>query len=255
MYDQYITNPKQVRNICKVTQLTFYLEGNGAVYNISYDKKGNIVSMLTDNFAPGGRENIYFRYDSKNRLTDRLFVYVGNIGVVGWDSYIYFPDKIMDTSYYYGGIYTDTHPPYDAPNKKWAELKSDAFGRIIKETQYLPYTYPNPTDFYIFIINYNYDNNGNLIVEPLRTFQPYDDKINPFLTNPMWQLVNRNYSVNNATDYSPYNSRYPLITKYNAYGLPVKYVKPPYSNPVNVFGYECDSLEVTYDCDVPKANY
>ncbi|MDH7460545.1 hypothetical protein QEG73_04625 [Chitinophagaceae bacterium 26-R-25] len=256
MYDVYIANPKAVQNICRIAQLTFYIGGNSAIYNISYDKNGNVTSMLTDKYSSAGRENFYFRYDKKNRLTDRLFVYVGNTGVVGWDSYIYFPDKIMDTSYYYAGYITDPHPPYDAWDKKWAVLNSDAHGRVSREIRFIPLSVTPTTNMFIDTVYYKYNKDGNLVFESPILPPVYDEQINPYLTNSMWQLVNRNYSVNNATDNFFFSSMFPEIVRYNAYGLPTKYIRPKYSGyrPV-LFNIECDSLEIAYDCDMSKKNY
>lgn len=256
IYDQYISNPKQVERLCKITQLKVYDDGKSAIYNLSYDKNGNITSMLLDNFFTAWHYNFYFRYDKKNRLTDCQFAYPGQEGVIGWDSYIYFNDRIMDTSYFYEGRINDSHPPYGAISKKWAELKTDAHGRVSRVITFVPLSIPPTTNMYIDTVYYKYNKDGNLIFEAPILPPIYDDKINPYLTNSMWQLVNRDYSVNNATDNFSYSSVFPAIVKYNAYGLPVKYVRPGNSGYSFVkFSVACDSLEITYDCDVPKKPY
>jgi hypothetical protein len=82
----------------------------------------------------------------------------------------------------------------------------------------------------------------------------YDDKINPCRTNPVWQLIQQDYSVNNAfyTGETPTTyDHLPNITKHNAYGLPTKYVRNEFYGSHQLFGIPFyDSLEVVYDCDL-----
>lgn len=257
IYDLHIPNPQVAKSNCRVSQLTFYFDGYSALYNVSYDKKGNVTSMVTNEVKFPGGTSYYYRYDNKNRLTDQLDVYVGATDPISWHSYIYYPDKIMDTTYGYEGRFTDTHPPYNAQNKRWSMLTTDAHGRITREIEFIPLSVPPTTNLYTDTIYYNYNKDGNLIFAPPFFPAIYDNKINLYSTNPAWQLAHRDYSVNNATDNFFISSTYPQIVKYNAYGLPVKYVKPSYSGHWFVlFGRECDSLEVTYDCDIPtKKNY
>lgn len=245
VYDYIDKNPTETCDACKVVQLKVSYNETPSVYNVSYDKKGNVTSLLTDqqffsNF------NFYFRYDKKNRVTDRIQVYPGNIGAVIWNSYVYFPDKIMDTAYVYAGLITDPHPPYDAIDKFYTELKTDAYQRITRAIRH--------NGEFVDTIFYKYNAKSNLIFNPAAV---YDNKINPYRTNNMWQVTLRDFSANNATDeFSSDYSYYPQIVSYNSYGLPTKYKVRSYA-PLSIsnFGLYYDSLEVKYDCDLSKINY
>ncbi|MBO9561757.1 MAG: hypothetical protein J7621_03250 [Niastella sp.] len=88
--------------------------------------------------------------------------------------------------------------------------------------------------------NYAYDAAGNRITE----WATYDDKVNPYRTNPVWSLIHWDYSVNNPLYFG--NPLYPNneITAYNDWGLPVKMI----SEDAQIFGNRYDTLEIEYQC-------
>ena len=88
---------------------------------------------------------------------------------------------------------------------------------------------------------------------PTVFFNSYDDKVNWRQTSKIWQLLDVNYSRNNALDPATYS-----ITGYNSFGLPLQFVQTPippnYDNhPGMLFtpAYYYDILNFQYACDVP----
>jgi hypothetical protein len=227
-----------------------YQNGTKTTRDVSYDKKGFIVSIVAD------RENYpnydyYFRYDNKKRIAERIAVYHGSLGgAILWDSYRYFKDKIVDTLYTYSGNYHDPEPPVNNYiGKIYTELKQDNLDRIILGTIVIGFGNPNQ------ILTYKYDFNSNLVRDPKSL---YDNKINPYRTNDMWQMTLRDFSANNPIDNPAaiYEQYYPEIVSYNTYGLPTKYRTTRYApNALNTFGFNYDSLEVKYDCDISQIKY
>jgi len=248
-FDYIDKNPTGTCDACKITQFITYYSSFKTVRDVSYDKKGNIVSIVaqTDNVP---NYDYYFRYDNKNRIAERIAVYHGTLGgALSWDSYRYFKDKIVDTTYQYSGNYHDPAPPVNNYiGKTYSELKQDAWGRIVEATFVPGFGNPNQTDIY------KYDFNANLLRDPKSL---YDNKINPYRTNNMWQLTLRDYSANNPIDNPAIDEQsYPQIVSYNTYGLPTKYRTTRYApNSLYTFGLIYDSLEVKYDCDLSKINY
>ncbi|PZR05785.1 MAG: hypothetical protein DI539_24810 [Flavobacterium psychrophilum] len=88
--------------------------------------------------------------------------------------------------------------------------------------------------------NYAYDAAGNRVTE----WATYDDKVNPYRTNPVWSLIHWDYSVNNPLYFG--HPLYPNngITAYNDWGLPVKMI----SEDARIFGNRYDTLEIEYQC-------
>lgn len=249
-YDYVEQNPFATCDACKVKQVVMYTAGTNLLYNVTYDKKDRMTKMVTDQ-GISGIYNFYFRYDNKNRLTDYIITQTGADYAIEWRTYQYYPNKITDTLYvYWGGpmIGTSSSPAPSPDFPDWAKLvevySQDSKGRITKNEIFRQGVFDHQ-------FTYSYNNNNNLIYSPTPV---YDNKINPYRTNPVWQLTQLDYSANNA--YYVNGDRLadlPLagITKYNTYGLPTKYVaNNAYSNR-KMFGIIIyDSLDVIYDCDL-----
>ncbi|MDH7459853.1 hypothetical protein QEG73_01145 [Chitinophagaceae bacterium 26-R-25] len=250
VYDYIDHHPTSTCDACQVVQLTAYYHGDPTVFSINYDKKGNVTSIIGDRDHP--EYDYYIRYDKQNRVSDIISIYHGNTGAVTWETFRYFPGKIVDTIYAYAGLITDPNPPYDAYNKNYAVLKTDDLGRVISRVFFIPLAPNNPQS----IIPFPYNSIGNLVLPGTIA----DNKINPNRTNKLWQLMSLDYSVNNIV-YDPAADSYyiqdekPVIISYNTYGLPIKYKTPkPYASP-RVFGIVFDSMTVKYDCDFSGINY
>ena len=106
----------------------------------------------------------------------------------------------------------------------------DNLNRVIEDA-----AVPNPDA--TAIVNgqtFFYDDAGNL----RNGGNVYDNKLNPNRTNKIWMFIERDYSVNNPS----------VATKYNSIGLPLHF---PSKNPLNMrFGpfYYNTALDIIYDC-------
>src|SRR5262249_21409757 len=85
--------------------------------------------------------------------------------------------------------------------------------------------------------SYQYDARGNLI----RDGVTYDNKVNPYRTSPVWQLVFKDFSQNNPSK-TFYNGP-ETITGFNAVGLPLGISSGDY-----LFGKLWSGLTFTYAC-------
>lgn len=248
VYDYIDKNPTGTCDACKVTQFKLYNNGYPINYAVSYDKKGNLTSIIADQVNYNNYD-YYFRYDKSNRVAERIQIYHGNGGgAIFWDSYRYFPNKVVDTTYVYSGNVNDPQPPVLTYfEKRRTELKQDYLGRFVSGVYFADNNPPVPLTF-------KYDKNQNLVLDPTT---PYDTKINPYRTNKTWQVTLNNFSANNAIDDpSLEDQAWPEIVSYNSYGLPTKYRRNRYASWFRpVFGLTFDSLEVKYDCDISKINY
>jgi hypothetical protein len=244
LYEYAEQHPTATSDACRITKFIAYLNGIKLNYNVSYDKKGNMISVLAEDGAPiypvGDK---YYRYDKHNKLTDYIIARHGNPNARWWDSYQYAPNTIFDSSYNNVGNIHDPTAPVNAPPdvKRFYILGTDTLGRIVNvgTTEY------GITGYFHYTFQGNY----------YRPDALYDDKINPYRTSPAWQQTQNDYSANNPVDngYSTI-ATFAKIVSYNAYGLPTKYVKKSgYEYNISLFGLDYDSLEVKYDCDI--SNY
>jgi len=89
-----------------------------------------------------------------------------------------------------------------------------------------------------------YDKRGNMELPGAE----YDDKINPYRTNKVWQLIFQNYSMNNQI----YPGLYPpFIVNYDRWGLPLAYQLTSSNPQPEIFLYYdlLGLLSVSYSCD------
>jgi hypothetical protein len=192
-----------------------------------YNALGNPLS-ITRGIVSTGAPNYFFRYDAQHRLTDYYGAYSGGRVFEFWHRYIYDSNNHIatDTMYLFGlvgdnGPLPDPQapPPYDqlyAGNI--STYQYDAQHRIIRATD----TYGSDPFGPIHASRYIYGANGNLAV--VRTYDPYtsdstdlnmggyDNKINLHRTHPIWQFLDRDFSLNNHEN---------VVTAYNAKGLPL----------------------------------
>lgn len=215
----------KVRNIY---QETFGFAGQPIVASalFTYNSKGNPFSVRYSNEGTGVF-NHYFFYDNQHRLTEYR------------ETWVTFP--IIHHYYKYDGAGTrvlrDSTIRINGGNGEInsihvSTLEYDAQGRIIKETIVNTYTDPLRPKDAIRRPTYTYDARGNLAVAGWKS-SSYDNKINPLRQNAIFQLIFRNYSMNNAAVQPKYNSR----------GLPTS-MKP--SN--DFFFNSLETVRVVYDC-------
>lgn len=226
---------------CQIIKLKGDILFNDSIL-ISYNNKGNPVSMIRTNVGTGA-PNYFFRYDKKNRLTDIIGAYSDNLEFETWHHYVYTGTKslpVTDTVYTFGIIGTGPLPATVFYGVRYTDFSYDSYGRIIKAIEVE--IKPNPgTKQYA----YYYNAAGNL--RAIATTYPegvdsvnitaYDNKINLHQTNAIWQLIDRDYSVNN-----PFTA-----VAYNSSGLPT--VIGGKESVGNFLDYSfTGELEVFYDC-------
>lgn len=203
---------------CQITKLKGEILFTDSVL-ITYNAKGNPVSMTRTRVGTGA-PNFLFRYDKYNRLTDIIGAYSGNVTFETWHHYVYSNNSysdalrpVTDTIYTFGVIGTGPLPEQIFHGVRYTDFTYDRYGRIIVAREVDIRPIPDTRE-----LRYYYNAAGNLI--SLATTYPqgidsinlvaYDNKINPHQTHPIWQLIDRNYSVNN-----PFTA-----VAYNNFGLP-----------------------------------
>ena len=244
-YNYIHDHPDAHDTLCRVDQLDF----SGFVINISYNAKGNPVNMLFANpNIPASNIEQHFRYDRHDRLTDYYWNFVNNIGVLIWHKYAYPRQGIVtDTQLVYTGYVNDPVSPIATPeNSRIFMYKLDAEGKMIGRTE-LSDDLPQPPPVFEEI---TYDARGNLVY-PYHDIQ-YDDHVNVYRTNKVWQFVYQDYSRNNPY---PAGSGYASV---NDFGLPLT-LPPvseiyyyPFGYYLNVYG--TNGAKVTYACTVPRGH-
>jgi hypothetical protein len=219
-----------------------------ARYRIDYNKADNPVDVIFTTGSYTVPLDKYFRYDRYGRLSDFVTTFHGASGSLVWHRYGY-PDRhtITDTSFDYVGDVDSAEPPHASFDTYFAIDKLDDLGRIIKSTLFVGLDSSFVTTDPPEISTFAYDAKGDMI----RPGVTYDDKINPYQTNPVWMFIYSDYSVNNPVNV-------PLgvgglggpvaITKYNAVGLPLVMDGGLYN--FYLFGvYAGDQLQITYGCE------
>ncbi|WP_315815955.1 hypothetical protein [Paraflavitalea speifideaquila] len=174
----------------------------------TYNQWGDPVEIWLDR-PTTGRGHSLFRYDQARKLTDFINTYDGEY-YEHWNKYVYDRNGrvIQDTLYQLGEMGSDG--PKSFEHKLVADYNYDSYGRIIKvkTTVMVP-------GHYEFEDVYTYDIKGN------RTWHSppdtIDNKVNLLRTHPVWQLVDKDYSMNNPFIADMYNeSRLPVKLHVNS---------------------------------------
>ncbi|HVW61464.1 MAG TPA: hypothetical protein VHC48_15540 [Puia sp.] len=262
VYDYIHDHPDAHDSLCQVTKINLPdAYGVPIEADISYNSKGNPTTMFV--YLPGhppgpafiAEVNRWFRYDKYDRL---LYYYVNfppgdggppadpNVTTgLGFHKYAYpRPDFITDSLIFYPS--GSSYPPiYDsATGTSITGYTLDAKGRISKVWN-LSRDPRQPPQLIREIV---YDANGNL---PLPDSSlSYDDKVNPYRTNKIWQFVFNDYSRNNMVKID-----YFYFTQYNTFGLPLNLRNlqaPPYYHTLFDMDSQGVDLTFTYACSPPK---
>lgn len=195
----------------------------------TYYHHGNPFSLVYN--AGSGNSDYYFYYDKKTRLSE---LYVDGYLLPVKHRYTYNnKDQIVIDTLFNATTWTEEQGYVFAP-RLINVLTYDNKGRIIKEVS------TEASDGRPFATyTYTYDNRGNLVVPGYN--YPYDNKVSIFRAHPVFQFVNRNYSMNN-----------PVQSAYNSKGLPLTFrpsndafFEAPASN---VGGFIGGLSKVIYDC-------
>ncbi len=135
---------------------------------------------------------------------------------------------------YQGDFTKYPNPPYPGGGTVSVTLY-----RLDREGRPVSYTYSDRYQTGSGTIEY--DRAGNRVIPGVT----YDNKVNVYQTNKIWQQAFGDYSRNN-----PYPAG---ISAYNNYGLPVEYLSTP-SLYVSTFGFPPTNylIRLTYSCDSTK---
>ena len=254
-------DPDAIGQFCRIDTFNF---GSPPTYyeqvKVSYNGNGDPVSMhsLILPIEDGPQfDNIFFRYDKYNRLTDLIYVYpdlgphtgypFGDID--SWQRFTYpSPRIVVDSFYNYDGPGISYAGPGDPPianplvagNLTVNRYYLDEQGRTVK-TENLYVAAMDSGSFYT-----TYDRKGNKVIPGT----VYDDKINSYRTNKVWQLIYQDYSLNNLIYPATANSPASILS-YDKWGLPLVYVATQADPRQGLFDYFNDVtyLSLSYSCD------
>lgn len=206
---------------CDILSIT----GNFNIYPLdsiifAYNAAGNPTSV-TRTFPSTGFPNYQFRYDKANRLTDYITLYPNSNEFETWHRYYYHGNKIvLDSIFQFGLLGEIPRPSPIVPDlfiRGYATFEYDGKGRMIKTVDSIGWIYGRLTKFY------TYNPEGNLVKvvfvsgafseKDSLIISGYDNKVNMHQTHPIWQFLDRMYSVNNPVK----------AESYNRYGLPLAY--------------------------------
>ena len=248
-------DPDAIGKFCRIDTFSFDTQQPSEQVIISYNRAGNPVTMLPTVPDMYGEDfdDLYFRYDKYDRLTDFIYVFpvtypytVFPLGAIDlWHRFTYpAPGIVVDSFFNYDG---PGIPPVANPLSGYTTLivsryEQDDRGRTIKsEVRYV-------TDSFSTVTYTAYDRKGNRIIPGA----VYDDKINIYRTNKVWQLLFQDYSMNNRI--TPATYPYPAsIISYNKLGLPLLYDATPANPNPDLFVYFSfyyfNYMSVSYSCD------
>ena len=255
-------HPDAHDSVCRVTNLHLSdAFGNPIVADISYNDKGNPVTRFVHfpgyplNVGHIGASNIWYRYDKHDRLLYSYSNFTPGFGGppadpnisygMGFHKYAYpRPNFVTDSLINYPSD-TSYPPIYDSiSGTSITGYTLDARGRISKVWNLSRDPHVPPQ----LIKEMVYDANGNL---PLPGADlSYDDKINPYRTNGIWQFLFNDYSRNNIVKID-----YFYFTQYNTFGLPLNLRNlQSYPYYYYLFGMNNMAMEMTftYACSIPK---
>jgi len=228
VYDYIRDHPNGHESLCRITQLRLlgYAHEHDT-FNVIYNSQGNPISMLATDQVPNATNfDQYFRYDHQGRLSDYLVTFTQATGVLIWHKYSYpGTNHVTDTVINYSDAAVDGPAPIAGVGAGYYYIQDwplDAYGRI---------TAP-------------YDANGNKVLS--RPDLTYDNKVNPYRTNKIWQFVYNDYSRNNVI-----KADHSFTPVYNDFGLPLSIpnLLPYFQH----FDLENTGLQIDidYDCSAP----
>lgn len=226
--------PNQPPPHYRIKSITFHEEYNGTYQgNFYYNKWGNPDSVIYG-FVGTAFPNLYFSYNSRKQVSEIRAFYT-NDAYDSWHrlAYNHFGLITTDTLYTWGLKDRDPEPA-NYHDKIIVHYEYDNYNRIIKATYNWVYpAFPNP-----FIYNYSYNADGNLITGYENA--QYDNNINLLTLHPIWQFLQRNYSLNNPI----------TAANYNRYRLPLQFDYPYQTVGRFLFVYaerRLDKSEIVYE--------
>lgn len=190
----------------RIQSIVYGDNSNGTSKALFYYNKWNNPDSVVFTVVGTGRPNFLFTYNKKNEIREIRESYRNGqyekwhrLGVNTKGQIV------VDTIYIFG--YLDQDPePANFWNKRIERFEYDSYGRISKMSDefVVPY-YPSSTT------TYTYSSNGNLLL-PFSS-PAYDNYRNPLTLHPLWQFIQKDYSLNNPI---------PAVN-YNSYRLPIQF--------------------------------
>ena len=262
VFDYIRDHPDAHDSLCRVTKINVTGAFNDPdEFDISYNNKGNPTTMFVhrtddpNNIASIGNLNRWFKYDKYNRLLYYFGNYPPSDGGPAADPSVMYglafhkyayprPNFVTDSLIFYPNG-TSSPPMYDsASGTSITGYTLDVRGRISKVWNLSRDPHQPPQ----LIREMIYDANGNL---PLPDSSlSYDDKVNAYRTNKIWQFIYNDYSRNNMVKIDYY-----YFTLYNTFGLPLNLRNlqgyPYYHTLFDIVDYG-QEMTFTYACSMPK---
>lgn len=176
---------------------------DSTIATFSYNAHGNPDSIVFSASPYYGRYNMHFRYDSLNRITDYYTVYSDSV-FYEWLHYKYDSAgrPTHDTLYNYGLI-----TPGGPVLPTYTLLVDNVYDSLHRVTSTTTSIVPNG---FPVVDQYPYNTNGNLVRSHLPNV--FDTETSLVSSHPVWQLVAKDYSINNQF----------VAEEYNDAGLPVR---------------------------------
>ena len=250
--DYVLHHPNAHDSLCRVTQIGikgFY--GNSDEYIVYYNAKGNPDSLIDNNpVGEIGNSRYFFKYDNSDRLSDFMWAETIESGMpwfaIIWHKYVYVSSNyIVDTTLTCAGDVRNPAPA--AADAAYYTIKAftlDGQDRIIKQWSIQE---PNePPHAPVLENTFTYDATGNKVLsDPGLT---YDNKVNVYRTNKVWQFLYNDYSLNNVI-----KADGTFTPSYNEFGLPLTLPNLAGNN-IRLFDlYNTDSTaSISYACAAPK---
>lgn len=230
---------------CRITNYRVDGGSGQANFVITYDTKGNPISMMDSNRVNPFGTDQYFRYDRLDRLSDYMATYPPSLFAVEWHKYVYARSNyVIDTAMFYetGDVRGPSPIAKNSGEYRINAYTLDELGRITKIWD-IPNDSPNIPSLETTLI---YDANGNLPSPSTGTM--YDTKVNIYRTNKIWQFVYQNYSRNNLV-----SEHFGSLPQYNIFGLPLNLQNLEVFNdyPFNEPNLDVEAV-LNYACDVPQ---
>jgi hypothetical protein len=242
-------------SLCRVTQIGikgYY--NNPDEYIVYYNAKGDPDSLLDNNpVGDIGNSRYFFHYDGQYRLSDYMWAETIASGLpyyaIIWHKFIYVrPDYIVDTTLVYAGDVRKPAP--SAADAAYYTIKAFGLDGSERIVQLWSIQEPNePPHTPVLEKTFTYDANGNQVLSIPGL--SYDNGVNVYRTNKVWQFLFSDYSRNNLikTDSS-------LTMSYNSFGLPQRLPNLD-SYGIRLFDIlnTNPTTDISYACALPKGPF
>lgn len=220
-----IPNPQQY----EITQITGQSIADWTdTIRVTYNAQHDPIQIAGQHISTGNPQWL-FGYDAQRRPKVLIGAYYD--GNPNYEvAHIYLCDQkkrvITDSIFYFGRYDRNTLTLLDSHYFSVRKYTYDNQNRIVTATEQ---RFPTSSYAEIWTITYFYNSAGNaykintIVQSPDNTlsssdvFPVYDNKVNPHQLHPVWQLIDLDYSKNNAF----------VADSYNQYGLPTQVTATP----------------------------